>query len=565
VFVAVVVAGLAFGVVGAPVASANPSHPGIVIAAAGSDTIEKLDDVILSGANEFNIHVPATLHTDPSPTITVPADAHCSAVTYAETAGGGNFAAPNGSGAGRDALKNSILGTFPDAAHNSPGAGGCIDIARSSAEPRAVGTDNSTFEYYALALDQITWSSPSLQAPAAMTLQNLRDIYACNITDWSQLPGGGSGPIQRFFPQSSSGTGATFISKVLNNVDPHGVSSASCPAVIDVQENRGNDPLITGALYQNAIFPYSNGKFVFQANNATNPTLDLRAGDRVGGLIMTPGVPTSALYGTRWTGSAFFLNNGTAVVNSRQVNTLSTTSGSTTITAAGANFTQSDVGLVVTGTNLPVPAFAAGGTPPTTVERIVSVSNATTAVVSLAATATGTNGALTIGVGRQVSDASVTALSTTVTSATANFTPADVGLTVQFPALTGGPAVGARIVSVTNATTAVLSAASQSATATGVTMRIGPAPASEANPNLGDPNDASVLPGVRYLYNVIDNTSVDYATAKTLVGFDTASSAKSDVCNAVKVSSIRSEGFLDLVPKTIGSNTNVTCRVKSPT
>jgi hypothetical protein len=574
--------------VATPPASANAAHPTIEIAAAGSDTIEKLDDVILAGPanHETNIHVPATLHTDVPNTITVPADNNasprCASVTYAETTSGGNFASPNGSGQGRDALKNSALKTYPDAAHNAPPpagniGGGCIDIARSSAEPRPVGTaagqDPSTFEYYALAMDLITWASPSLQAPAAMTLQNLRDIFQCNITNWNQLPGGGSGPIQRFYPQVSSGTGATFLSKVLLGIDPHSVSSASCPAVIDVQENRGNDTQITGASYQNAIFPYSNGKFIFQATNAANPTLDVRAGARVGGLFMPGESGLPPLYGVRWTGSAFFLNNGSAVVNTRTVNDM-VTNGTTTITSATANFsTAKDVGRVVSGTNLPTNPFLAGGTPPTTVERIVSVSDPATAVLSQPATGSGSGGTLTIGVGRQVTDAQLTALMTTVQSSTANFTSNDVGLTVQFFGITGGPAIGARIVSVTDAQHAVISAASQTFTGTGVTMNIGPAPVSEANPNLGDTLDQSVLPGVRYLYNVIDNdpTSPDYLTARGIVGFDVASTAKSDVCTAgsnglsLKVSAIRSEGFLDLTSQNIGSNTGVTCRVKSPT
>src|SRR5262245_9278075 len=510
---AVATAGAWFAIA-SPLASANPTHPGVVIAVAGSDTTEKLMDQLMVPANqEFNIHVPETLHTDVSPTITVPADAACTATTYAEIAGGGNFASPNGSGAGRDALKGSVAGTYPDDAHGA--GGGCIDIARSSAEPRAIGSDNATFEYYAMALDLITWASPSLQAPASMTLANLRGIYNCTITNWNQLPGGGSGQIQRFFPQVSSGTGATFLQKVLLNQDPHSVSNANCPAVVDVQENRGNDLL--GANNQNAIVPYSNGKWIFQATNSSNPTLDIRSGARVGGLTIAPGDATSATYGVRYTGSAFVMNDGTAAITSRNVNDMVTTNGSTTITSATANFTQADVGRSVSGTNLPAPAVLAGGTPPTTVERIASVTNATTAVLSLAATGSGAGGSLTIGVGRVVTDASLTALSTTVTSATANFTAADVGLTLQFPNVaTGGPAVAARITAVTNATTATMSAASQSFTGT-TTMRMGPAPVSEANPNLGDPNDSSELPGARYLYNVLDSTSVNYAVAKTLV------------------------------------------------
>ena len=70
--------------------------------------------------------------------------------------------------------------------------------------------------------------------------------------------------------------------------------------------------------------------------------------------------------------------------------------------------------------------------------------------------------------GQTYYDGATTASSTTVTSATAGFTSADVGLTI-----TGGsiPA-GATISSVTNATTVVISAAA-TGTATGVTLTVG--------------------------------------------------------------------------------------------
>ena len=57
--------------------------------------------------------------------------------------------------------------------------------------PSVRSGNNATFQYYGFALDAVTWASPSLQAPATMTLQNLRDIYNCVITNWTQLPGGG--------------------------------------------------------------------------------------------------------------------------------------------------------------------------------------------------------------------------------------------------------------------------------------------------------------------------------------------------------------------------------------
>lgn len=307
-------------------APANAQTPPTVIAAAGSDTTEDLMDQILTGANQYNIHALQT------PNLTVPGDSFCGSVTYNATASSGVVASPNGSGAGRNALKNSIAGTYPDA---TTGAGkGCVDIARSSAEPRGTaGGDLGTFQYYAFALDAVGWASPSLSAPAAITKQQLKDIYNCMIRDWSQLPGGGKGPIQRFLPQTNSGTGATFINKVLDGANPTLVSDPNpdgsgqtCPAVILTQENRGNDATIIGANYQKAILAYSAGKWNYHANNSANPTKDLRAGARMGGFV-TNASPYTVDLPVRWNGTDSFRINQVVVTEANEASSTPTFPG----------------------------------------------------------------------------------------------------------------------------------------------------------------------------------------------------------------------------------------------
>jgi hypothetical protein len=134
-------------------------------------------------------------------------------------------------------------------------------------------------------------------------------------------------------------------------------------------------------------------------------------------------------------------------------------SGSTTITSPSTNFLPSDVGLPVTGTGI------TGGT------TIASVTNPTTAVLSLPATATT----------RVVTDGVTTVNSPNISSATANFvappaTPNDVGATVSGAGIPAGtptnPAAAATIASVTSSTAAVLNK-NATATATGVTLTIG--------------------------------------------------------------------------------------------
>ncbi len=207
-------------------------------------------------------------------------------------------------------------------------------------------------EYYAFALDSVAWASPSLQAPATMTLDQLQKVYNCTYTDWSQV-GGGAGPIQRYMPQNGSGTNTFFIQTL--GFEPRRTIS-TCSAVIDTQLDNGGLPLeenhgdhLDAAGYQKAILPYSGGQWAFQANLSINPTLDHRGGAREGDFIAT-----------------------------RSAATIATTNGSTTITGPANNtFFGLDTGASVTGPGIPANT------------KVVSVAaNGSSAVISNAATAT---------------------------------------------------------------------------------------------------------------------------------------------------------------------------------
>jgi phosphate transport system substrate-binding protein len=186
----------------------------------------------------------------------------------------GERLAPNGSTAGREALKAEVLA-----------GGGCVDIARSSAPPRPVGTgagqDPATFEYYAYALDAVGYSTASAAAPANLTLTQLRNIYNCTITNWNQIPGGPgiNQPIERYFAQPGSGTGPFFQNDVLG-FDPGLFSGPNCPAVQYVQENQGLSIQANGDL-QSGIMNYSGGNWIAMANGSIP---DQRAGQVIGNL-----------------------------------------------------------------------------------------------------------------------------------------------------------------------------------------------------------------------------------------------------------------------------------------
>lgn len=229
-----------------------------VLAVAGSDTTENVMAAIVDAENADTAY-----NTDPDNLVnilsvqstakTVPADDECAAITYHTPAGPGEVVSPNGSSAGRNALKASVQA-----------GDGCVDIARSSGPPRAVPSDLATFEYYAFGLDALGWASASTKAPANMTLAQLRGVYNCTFTNWSQV-GGTAGPIQRYHPQTLSGTWQFFRDDLLG-FDPTTFSGPSCPASIATQENTG-ELIATNGDQEEALVGYSMANWVAQARN----------------------------------------------------------------------------------------------------------------------------------------------------------------------------------------------------------------------------------------------------------------------------------------------------------
>ena len=165
-------------------------------------------------------------------------------------------------------------------------------MARSSGPPRAIPTDLATFEYYAFGLDALGWASASTKAPANLTLTQLRSIYNCTFTNWSQV-GGTAGPIQRYHPQTLSGTFQFFRDDVLG-FDPTTFSGVGCPASISTQENSG-ELIASNADQEEALVGYSMGNWIAQARG-TAP--DQRAGQTLRNLngqnlvVFPGGIPT---------------------------------------------------------------------------------------------------------------------------------------------------------------------------------------------------------------------------------------------------------------------------------
>ena len=507
--------GLATGV---GLAAAPAAHAaGDVIAAEGADVTGPVESALLQGTGAINVKTPTQLGATE---VTVPADSFCKSVTYNATGTGtdasGNpkIASAPAAQQGVDALNNSVAKTYPGAWAYSGVAssvGGCIDIARSS----SLNKTPSLLENYAFAVDAVTWASPSLNAPSFLSLQDLRDIWNCNLNDWGQV-GGSPGPILRALPFFGSGTRKFFINNVLgvsaetsttgwnpptSGVIPAGHPGAgtgiTCPAAIGAGNNAGLGEQSNGnnlsspafrANLQKYILPYSAANWVQQATGAGNPTIDIRGGVRPGGIVgVAPSGTFPPAYAVRWTGTAWRLNDGQIL---------------------GANETG---GRSQSGVN------------------------------------------------------SAAQFATTLTGVAGTFVSTDVGFNVQGSFINDGTVITAVNGDGSQATISP----GASAAATNGTVTIGWAVVSEKNPNISGAGTGSgtQYPGVRFVYNIIRPDEPSYAVARNLIGFDdtSATGTVSAVCNGSDAGIISDYGFLPLTKLDptgpgVGNDNLVSCR-----
>ncbi len=240
-------------------AKAAPEVATTVLTSAGADVTDYLMRAVLKGyaTDPLNTNGDATasIPSLPDAPYTVPADATCEARTYVVTGTPPTtYTAPASAGAGKTALKDPTNLT-----------NGCIDIARSSSGVAA--GEPAGFRYFGFGKDAMTWAAfAGGKAPATLTKAQIKGIYDCTYTDWSEV-GGKAGHITRYFTQAGSGAGKIFQTNILDGFDPTTVSSASCPAVVGYQQSHGD--LIPAAERPFAILPYSTGAWVSQANGVS--------------------------------------------------------------------------------------------------------------------------------------------------------------------------------------------------------------------------------------------------------------------------------------------------------
>jgi hypothetical protein len=185
----------------------------------------------------------------------------------------------------------------------------------------------------------------------------------------------------------------------------------------------------------------TNGHTTNGSTTITSATAAFTSAD-VGATVLGNGIPANDTI-------ASVTNSTTAVLNTAATATGTAVSLTFVDLGSNADFTSADVGGIVTGTNIPL------------YDTIASVTNAYTAVLTAAATATGIAQSLTIDANQQVSstrevtDASITSGSTALSSASANFQASDA----QLPVTGCGIPTGTYIASVTDSSDVVLSQA----------------------------------------------------------------------------------------------------------
>jgi ABC-type phosphate transport system substrate-binding protein len=248
-------------------ASASPNDPakGVVpksydIVGVGSNTTQFVIDQI---AVNYDARIPAKTHSAAHPYLysfdaVVPGSTSVAPTTIVPKAGCASITRPNGSGAGATALETSqklSTGNY------------CIDFGRSSGgrKPTDPKKGPGGVEYVAFAKDAITWATRSAakggsDAPASLTLAQLKGIFTCKTTNWSQV-GGKNGKISVFLPQAGSGTLSTW-EKFM------GITTlGSCVNQKD-EENEGTYPGFNTA---GSVWIYSIGAYVAQKYHSQLP------------------------------------------------------------------------------------------------------------------------------------------------------------------------------------------------------------------------------------------------------------------------------------------------------
>jgi ABC-type phosphate transport system substrate-binding protein len=259
--IAAISAGLVTTLLGMGAAQADPTgapSPRALVGV-GSDTVQDVmnqisNDVVIGGVKQlgsFNATGSATINTG---------KAGCSAVPR-----------PNGSGAGRTALLNSLTTGDPTF--------GCVQFARSSSLNTATSTPSLT--YVPFAIDAVSYAVTANSAlPRSFNLADLQAIYHCDPNYVGTGTGPGTFAINPVLPQAGSGTRSYWEGQM-------GISDTALGSCIINGVLPGTSTIIeehtATFLTSTELVPFSIGQYTSQANGLI---ID-RRGNTVLGVIGT--------------------------------------------------------------------------------------------------------------------------------------------------------------------------------------------------------------------------------------------------------------------------------------
>ncbi|MCB8906825.1 MULTISPECIES: substrate-binding domain-containing protein [unclassified Streptomyces] len=159
------------------------------------------------------------------------------------------IARPNGSGAGRSALLNSLQA-----------GNGCLDFARSSS--LSLGAANPGLTYVPFAVDAVSYAiTPGSAIPRKLTLADLKAIYHC---DPAYVGAGPNYDMTVYLPQAGSGTRSFWQSQM--GITEADVVAGIYPCIKDkkgtapVQEHDGR------VLDDKSIVPFSIAQYQSQSS-----------------------------------------------------------------------------------------------------------------------------------------------------------------------------------------------------------------------------------------------------------------------------------------------------------
>ncbi len=255
-------------------ADPNPGQPGTPIAgktdaqlyaAVGADAFAELTNNIV---NAYNTQTPTPVDLLESFDAVNPVTA--AAGEQISTKPGCSVARPNGANAGITTILLNQQSTVDPTSF-------CVDFVRSSrAKGTAAGEANLTF--YAQSRDAVSYAViGNAYAPTTpLSTTQLKSIFECQTTDWSQV-GGQAGPIHLYLPPSSAATYTFFLQAIGSSLTSVDAGCKGLPTVFAQQQNDGRtmdgDPM--------GIAPYAVTKWAAQTNQAIG-IADNRGGTHIG-------------------------------------------------------------------------------------------------------------------------------------------------------------------------------------------------------------------------------------------------------------------------------------------